>query len=134
MSDYGPSAGESFAVGFAQGFANTFVAAKQQQAREDADLVQFNMKRFINKQDQYNEAKKQDELIKDTALAQEKAYNLPEGSWQNIYVDLRGCMNLGQVQNKIADGIYTPSTNKKVVVDSADMEKGFDSSVDTQTE
>ena len=67
MSDYGPSAGASFASGFAQGFAQVYSVQKAEERREDSDLVKFNMQRFVNKKDAWNEAKKEDELIKDTA-------------------------------------------------------------------
>ncbi len=136
MSDYGPSAGASFASGFAQGFAQVYSVQKAEERREDSDLVKFNMQRFVNKKDAWNEAKKEDELIKDTAKRYAESFNLPENAWGNIYVDLRSGMTANQVQDKIATGTYTPvaTKSKAVVIEEADMDATFDSSLNAQTD
>ena len=56
MSSYGPSAGEAFVTGFAQGFSDTYGALSAVKRKEDADLVKFNMERFVREKDKFNEA------------------------------------------------------------------------------
>lgn len=132
MSDWGPSPGASFAAGFAQGFAGTFVAGKQQQQREDADLVKFNLQRFVNKQDEYNKAAKADEATVDLAKNYAQANGLPPDVWGNLYTDFKAGMTPGQIDAKIASGVYTPIKNNQPAV--VTTESQVDSSTVNQTD
>ncbi len=112
MSDWGPSPGASFAAGFAQGFAGTFVAGKQQQQREDADLVKFNLQRFVNKQDAYNKAATEDAATVDLSKKYAQMNGLPADAWGNLYTDFKAGMTPYQIDNKIANGSYKPIQKK----------------------
>ena len=132
MSDWGPSPGASFAAGFAQGFAGTFVAGKQQQQREDADLVKFNLQRFVNKQDEYNKAATADNATVDLAKKYAEANGLPPDVWGNLYTDFKAGMTPNQIDAKIANGIYTPIKNNQPSV--VTTETQVDSSTANQTD
>ena len=120
MSSYGPSAGEAFVTGFAQGFSDTYGALSAVKRKEDADLVKFNMERFVREKDKFNEAEKNDAKKVDVAKKFAVANGLPEKAWGNLYNDLSMGVTPNQVQAKIDNGSYTQistSTNNVVTTE-----------------
>ena len=135
MSSYGPSAGEAFVTGFAQGFSDTYGALSAVKRKEDADLVKFNMERFVREKDKFNEAEKNDAKRVDVAKKFATANGLPEKAWGNLYNDLSMGITPNQVQAKIDNGSYTQistSTNN-VVTTEADL-PSVDARTSSQTD
>ena len=135
MSSYGPSAGEAFVTGFAQGFSDTYGALSAVKRKEDADLVKFNMERFVREKDKFNEAEKNDAKKVDVAKKFAVANGLPEKAWGNLYNDLSMGVTPNQVQAKIDNGSYTQistSTNN-VVTTEADL-PSVDARTSSQTD
>ena len=130
MSDWGPSAGEAFATGFADSFARTYGQAIQVKQKEDADLVKFNMERFVRGEEKFKEAEKADAKKVDAAKQFAVANGLPEKTWGNIYNDFNMGITANAIQTKIDNGSYTQIETKtnNVVTQQTDL-----SSVDTRT-
>ena len=135
MSKYGLSPGEAFAQGFASSFASTYQAVGMQKKQEEADLVKFNLQRFVRKEDEFKAAELADAKKVDAAKKFAQANGLPEDSWGNLYNDLSMGITPNQVQAKIDGGSYTKistSTNN-VVTTEADL-PSVDARTSSQTD
>jgi len=135
MSKYGLSPGEAFAQGFASSFASTYQAVGMQKKQEEADLVKFNLQRFVRKEDEFKAAELADAKRVDAAKKFAQANGLPEDSWGNLYNDLSMGITPNQVQAKIDGGSYTKistSTNN-VVTTEADL-PSVDARTSSQTD
>jgi hypothetical protein len=120
MSKYGLSPGQAFAEGFASSFASTYQAVGMKKKQQEADLVKFNMERFVRKEDEFKAAEIADAKKVDVAKKFATANGLPDDAWGNLYNDLSMGITPNQVQAKIDGGSYTQiskSTNNVVTTE-----------------
>ena len=135
MSDWGPSAGEAFATGFAQGFSDTYGTLSAQKRKEDADLVKFNMERFVREEEKFKAAEQADAKKVDAAKKFATANGLPEKAWGNLYNDFNMGITANQIQAKIDNGAYTKiDTKTSNVAMQVDDLSSVDARTSNQTE
>ena len=93
-----------FATGFAQGFSQTFTARMQAEAAEKRDKIRFGAQAWLQKENQYQAAKKADEAIMQQAEALVSSESLIP---QDAVVDVYNMLKSGRTPKMIIDDVRT---------------------------
>lgn len=93
-----------FATGFAQGFTSTFTARMQAEAAQERDKIRFGAQAWLQKENQYNAAKRADEAIMSQAEALVESESLIPN---DAVIDIYNMLKAGRTPKMIIDDVRT---------------------------
>ena len=93
-----------FATGFAQGFTSTFTARMQAEAAQERDKIRFGAQAWLQKENQYNAAKRADEALMSQAEALVESESLIPN---DAVIDIYNMLKAGRTPKMIIDDVRT---------------------------
>ena len=98
---------DDFSESFAGSFNTSYNTARQSALRQEENAAKEAAKRFLERQTQANDLRREDRERISRAQRLERELNLPEGTWANIYYwDLDG-LSQDKIRDMIAEGTFS---------------------------